>query len=316
MEHINVIGDIDPRLWERQRLTKSSEDYLFHYRNFEYDATWSIYVGNASREFTPDPQSKNIFMLVEPPEVYNYRIEYLARFDLVAGPKFEQYTSLPNYLFSQVALPWSVGVSFQDTSLDIRSRLMRKLPGRFRSILKKEALVSFDIAELMQSKLEKDYQLSIITSSKSETPMQKQRLDFIKYLEGRNVVPLNVYGRGFKPIRDKFDVLSKSTHHLALENSSHYGNWTEKLADPILGLNRTYYAGAPDINDYFSPEAVLPIDLSNFEKAAEIIEEDFLTIEYNEFILEEARRQLVSEYSFESIVKRILKTKKVTNFVK
>ena len=316
MEHINVIGDIDPRLWERQCLTKSSEDYLFHYRNFEYDATWSIYMGNASREFTPDPQSKNIFMLVEPPEVYNYRIEYLARFDLVAGPMFEQYTSLPNYLFSQVALPWSVGVSFQDTSLDIRSRLMRKLPGRFRSILKKEALISFDIAELMQSKLEKDYQLSVITSSKSETPMQKQRLDFIKYLEGRNVVPLKVYGRGFKPIRDKFDVLSKSTHHLALENSSHFGNWTEKLADPILALNRTYYAGAPDINDYFSPGAVLPIDLSNFEKAAEIIEEDFLTIEYNELILEEARHQLVSEYSFESIVKRILKTKKVINFVK
>jgi hypothetical protein len=316
MNHVNVIGDIDPRLWERQSLGKVSSEYIFHYRNFKSDAQWSIYLGNANCEFIPNPQSTNIFMLVEPPEVHEYKHEYLAKFDLIAGPKFPQYIELPNYLFSQCALPWSIGVSFQDTKMDMQSRLMRKLPGRLRGILKQDAEVSFDLAELLEFNLKKENRLSVVTSSKSDTPMQKQRINFINFLQKRRAIPLDVYGRGFKPVRDKFEVLSNSTHHLALENSSHIGNWTEKLADPILSLNRTYYVGAPDISEYFSHHAVLPLDLSNFEKAAETIEKDFLTIKYNESTLEKARTKLIYEYSFESIILRMLKTQKATNLVK
>jgi hypothetical protein len=200
--------------------------------------------------------------------------------------------------------------------MDMQSRLMRKLPGRLRGILKQDAEVSFDIAELLKFNLKKVNCLSVVTSSKSDTPMQRQRLNFINFLQKRLAIPLEVYGRGFKPIRDKFEVLGNSTHHLALENSSHIGNWTEKLADPILSLNRTYYVGAPDISKYFSRQAVLPLDLSDFEKAAEVIEKDFLTVQYNESILEEARTKLIDEYSFESIMLRMLKNQKVKNLVK
>ena len=316
MNHINVIGDIDPRLWERQSLGKVSNEYIFHYKDFKSDAQWSIFLGNASYEFIPNPQSKNIFMLVEPPEVYEYKQEYLSRFDLIAGPKFPQYIGFPNYLFSQCALPWSIGVSFQDTKMDVPSRLMRKLPGRLRGFLRQDPQISFGIAELLELTLEKANRLSIVTSSKSDTPMQKQRMNFIDFLQKRCVIPIDVYGRGFKPVRDKFEVLSNSTHHLALENSSHIGNWTEKLADPILSLNRTYYVGAPDVSEYFSHQAVLPVDLSNFEKAAEVIEKDFLTIKYDKTTLEKARIKLINEYSFETIISRILKTQKAVTLVK
>ena len=309
MEHINIIGDIDPKLWERQHLTGKQKQYHFHYRDLTRDAKWSVFIGNASKEYLPNPNSNSVFMLVEPPEIYVYKPEYLKQFKIVAGPKFPQYLDLPNYHFSQIALPWSLGVAFQDTSSDFRSRLMRNLPGRFRMLLKQDPLISFNIEELLSFSLDKEAILSVVTSDKTETPMQKTRIEFIRFLRERGVIPLEVYGRGFRPIRDKFEILSKSTHHLALENSTYPGNWTEKLSDSILAQNRTYYVGDPDIEKYFSSDSVLPIDLTDFDKAAEIIEKDFTQIEYNQSILEESRHQLVTEYSFESVITKILQTK-------
>ena len=105
MENINIVGDIDPKIWERQRINNQETNYSFHYSDFASDATWSIFIGNANKEYFPNPNSKSIFLLVEPPEIHIYKTEYLQKFDIVVGPKFPQYVDLPNYLFSQIALP-------------------------------------------------------------------------------------------------------------------------------------------------------------------------------------------------------------------
>jgi hypothetical protein len=140
--------------------------------------------------------------------------------------------------------------------------------------------------------------------------MQRQRLDFIQYLQEKKSLPLEIYGRGYLPIRDKFEVLSRSTHHLALENSSHEGNWTEKLSDSILTLNKTYYVGAPDIGNYFSSSIVQPIDLSNFEQAELKIREDFESEEVRKSEILFARDKLVNNHSFESAIKKLVKQTK------
>ena len=306
MIHVNVFGDIHPTVWERQSLTCESEGFKFHYRNYSSESDWSICIGNAGFDFPFDECKNKIFMLLEPPEVYNYGIEFLQRFTFVVGPNFQEYSNLSNYRFSNVCHPWSVGLLFQDTKSDLKSKLIRKIPSRFQKVFLEAPIVAFSIKDLLSMDFDKTKMLSVITSNKTDTPMQRERIAFIQYLQKRRNIPLEVFGRGYLPIRDKFEILKKSTHHLALENSSHMGNWTEKLSDSILALNKTYYVGAPQMNDYFSNRIVQPIELSDFEKAEAEIVEDFQNNELATEEIFEARIKLVFEYSFESVVKKLI----------
>jgi hypothetical protein len=63
---------------------------------------------------------------------------------------------------------------------------------------------------------------------------------------------LKIYGRGINPVPDKYEVLRKFRYHLALENCVQDDYWSEKLADPILALNKVFYYGASNVNKYFA----------------------------------------------------------------
>jgi len=306
MIHVNVYGDIHPTVWERQSLSLDNQDFQFHYREHPRKSDWSVYIGNAGFDFSPNKSKNQVFIVVEPPEIHIYEREFLQKFTHVVGPCFREYESLPNYFYSNACLPWSVGLSFQDTKSDIKSKLVGKLPSRFQKLFYEPPAITHSVSEILADNFDKQKFLSIVTSDKADTPMQKQRLAFIQYLQKKRSLPLQIYGRGYLPIRDKFDVLSRSTHHIALENSSHKGNWTEKLSDSILTLNKTYYAGAPGINDYFSPEVVQAIDLSDFEKAEIEILSDFERNLPDVGEILEARRKLVFELSFEPILKKMI----------
>ena len=306
MIHINVYGDIHPSIWERQSLTSLEEGFKFHYRNYSNEAQWAVYIGNAGKDYTLDKCENQVFMLVEPPEVYVYKKDFLKKFTHIVGPAFSEYKDLANFNYSNVCLPWSVGLSFQDTKSDFKNKILRKFPSRISQLFSEPPEIAFNINELLGKEFEKIKSISVVTSSKGDTPMQRQRIAFIQYLQDRKSLPLYIYGRGHTPIRDKFEILSRSTHHLALENSSHQGNWTEKLSDSILTLNKSYYVGAPDIGNYFSSNIVQPIDLSNFEQAATQIIEDF---ECKDVMVKEilsARKELVNNYSFESVIKKLI----------
>jgi hypothetical protein len=306
MIHINVYGDIHPSIWESQSLTSPEEGFKFHYRNYSNEAQWAVYIGNAGKDYTLDKCENQVFMLVEPPEVYVYKKDFLKKFTHIVGPAFSEYKDLANFNYSNVCLPWSVGLSFQDTKSDLKNKILRKFPSRISQLFTEPPEIAFNIIELLGKEFEKIKSISVVTSNKDDTPMQRQRIAFIQYLQDRKSLPLKIYGRGYLPIRDKFEILSRSTHHLALENSSHQGNWTEKLSDSILTLNKSYYVGAPDIKNYFSSNIVQPIDLSNFEQAEAQIIEDF---EYGDIMVKEilsARNELVKNYSFESVIKKLV----------
>jgi hypothetical protein len=306
MKHINVYGDIHPTVWERQSLTSPEEGFKFHYRNFSNEAQWAVYIGNAAKDYSLEKCDNQVFMLVEPPEVYVYKNDFLDKFTHIVGPAFSEYKALDNFNFSNVCLPWSAGLSFQDTKSDLKSKILRNFPSRISKLFIEPPEIAFSIKELLTMEFEKMKFISVVTSNKDDTPMQRQRLDFIQYLEAKKNLPLKVYGRGYLPIRDKFEILSKSTHHLALENSSHEGNWTEKLSDSILTLNKTYYVGAPNIGNYFSTNIVQPIDLSDFEQAESQIIEDFENklVKTEEIFI--ARNELVNNLSLEAAIKKLI----------
>ena len=106
---------------------------------------------------------------------------------------------------------------------------------------------------------EKPHPLSWITSSKHHRPGHKPRLAFLDRLKG--AVEFDLFGRGFRPIEDKWDGLAPYRYSLAVENFSGPYYWTEKLADCFLAWTMPIYFGCTNLADYFPPESYVSIDI-------------------------------------------------------
>ena len=252
-------------------------------------------------------REKTIFVLQEPPEIYPYSSEFLNQFSLVIGPRFG-YSIKGNLLETHPALPWFVGIEFAPSHM---TNYFGKLGRRFPVLTKKvpgSASLRQGLNEILNSVEEKNNTISIVTSSKALTPEHRRRLDFIEFLRNKNDLPLEFYGGKYGYLPNKWSALSKSTHHLALENSSWKNYWSEKLADPILALNRVYYSGAENISDYFDGESVLSLNLDDFDLAHEQIKTDFFAKPVNSLALDASRKKIIHNYSILNLIQETIET--------
>jgi len=199
-----------------------------------------------------------------------------------------------------------VGIAFPPQKGKTYNRIISKLPKNFTSRLQEKPTIEQTVSEILDYEYHKKPLVSAIISDKTDTKMQKKRIEFIKFLKTKNDFPLKVYGRGGDFVLNKFDVLKNSTHHIAIENSSHLGNWTEKIADSLLTLNLSFYQGAPDILSYFSEDSVKLIDLEDFENSNEVIAAEFHDSKPNYQALRFDRNELIEKFSFESTVSRFI----------
>jgi hypothetical protein len=76
----------------------------------------------------------------------------------------------------------------------------------------------------------------------------------------RNEPFVNLYGRGIKPIDDKWDALSVSKYAIAYENYESDYYWTEKIADCFLSYTIPLYFGCNKIEDFFPENSFIQID--------------------------------------------------------
>lgn len=109
--------------------------------------------------------------------------------------------------------------------------------------------------------------VAIITSNKRLTKGHRERVDFVLKLKERFSDVIDLYGNGFSPIMDKYDVLSKYKYSLVIENCIYPTYWTEKLSDAYLCQCYPFYIGAPNIYDFFSKRSLQVLDLHNIEDA-------------------------------------------------
>jgi hypothetical protein len=110
---------------------------------------------------------------------------------------------------------------------------------------------------------------------------------------------VDVFGRGIRDIKDKWEAIAPYRYHIAIENSvvPHY--WTEKLADTYLGGAFPFYHGCPNIGDYFPGESLAPIDIRDPDRAIQTIE---AVIESGAFersgpALAQAKERVLDEYN-------------------
>lgn len=147
----------------------------------------------------------------------------------------------------------------------------------------------------------KDKLISLITSNKRFTKGHDDRYNFsmkIKQFFGDRI---EHYGRGINDFDDKWSVLAPFKYSIAIENFSSRDYITEKLDDCFLSYTFPFYAGSPNVEDYYPKGSFEIIDITDVDSSIEIIERilnDSTHYEKHLSALCDARKLYLERYSF------------------
>ncbi len=136
--------------------------------------------------------------------------------------------------------------------------------------------------------------------------LHHHRAGFMRWLV-EHMPELDTFGRHTaRPLDDKAECLRDYRYHVAIENFIGAHHWTEKLADPFLGLALPFYFGCPNLADYFPEDSFIRIDIRDPAGALHIIRTAMANNEYEKRLpaLIEARRRVMFEYNLFAVVAR------------
>ena len=218
----------------------------------------------------------------EPSSIKHYGNVYAGQFGCVLTSQEAWALPHPDRIFSQAGLVWMYGVGVNS-----------------------EISLSFDHM-LAHPPADKTHDLSMVFSPKRmRHTLHHRRFNCMQDLM-RLLPEMHVYGRGARPVDDKFEALDSYRYHVAIENYIGPHHWTEKLADAFLGLALPFYAGCSNAADYFPPESFIPIDMKDPPGAARIIRQAIMDNEYEKRLpaIIEARRRVLFEHNLFAVVSR------------
>jgi len=172
----------------------------------------------------------------------------------------------PKYIPSQPAIPWHINRTF-DELIDER------IPDKIKAI-------------------------SWVTSKLTFLPGHRKKMAFLDFLRQNARFDIDVFGRGIRYIKDKWDGLAPYKYSLAIENSSGPDYWTEKVADCFLTWTVPIYYGCTNLEEYFPKESFIRIDIDQPEASLEKIEEIIRTDDWEKRIpaVERARNLVLYKY--------------------
>jgi hypothetical protein len=208
---------------------------------------WVIYEGLLAPETALCAVDRVIFLAGEPPDIKRYQNEFLQQFGIIIT--CDQDMVHPCVRYHHQAQPWHVGVNRQ-------TGLVTKTYDDLHSI-----------KEFAKTKM-----LSVVCSSKAVSEGHRRRLRFLEVLKAHFGPDMDVYGRGFSEIPDKWDAVFPYKYHVAMENSRVPHYFTEKLTDSYLGGAYPLYYGCPNLGDYFPPDSFSEFDVNDPKKALHIID--------------------------------------------
>jgi hypothetical protein len=136
--------------------------------------------------------------------------------------------------------------------------------------------------------------------------LHRRRARFMHWLVA-HMPELDAFGRETaRPLDDKADCLRDYRYHVAVENFVGEHHWTEKLADPFLGLALPFYYGCPNAEAYFPADSFIRIDIGDPAGALRIIRSAIANKEYEKRLpaLLEARRRVMFEHNLFAVAAR------------
>jgi hypothetical protein len=166
---------------------------------------------------------------------------------------------------------------------------------------------------------QKKDEISTICSSKLCDEGHIHRINFLKYLEEKNDIKLNIYNKdnniNFKnykgpltPYIDKSNGIIPFKYYFMVENNYEDNFITEKIWEPILCETLCFYYGCPNITKYIDKEAFVLLDMYDFEKSYNIIkkaiEEDWWSKRIN--IIKKEKYRILNEMQFFPRIEKII----------
>ena len=239
---------------------------------------WWVVIDGLERPETARCSRENTLLITgEPPAIKSYDRRFTKQFaHVVTCHRRLRHTAKR---LTQQALPWHIGV--------VRGE-------------RGETAAHFlydDFTEPVA--MEKREAISVIVSDKAITRGHRHRLKLIEKLTQHFGETLEVYGRGFQEVDDKWDVIAPVRYHLVLENSRVPHYFTEKLSDAFLGGAFPVYSGCPNLEEYFPSSSYLAVDSSDIRGTIRSIEAllsgqvEFRALE----ALDSARRLVLDHYN-------------------
>jgi hypothetical protein len=208
---------------------------------------WIVYEDIAEAQTAICPPDRVFLVTGEPPSIRTYPRDFLEQFIQIVT--CHENLPHPNVVLTQQGLPWHIGriAGEEDSFCEGYDSLVATSP-------KKERLIS------------------VISSNKQSTEGHRKRWRFVQALMKEFGDVIDVFGRGFAPVPCKRDALFPYKYHIAIENSRTPHYWTEKLADAYLAEAFPVYCGCPNIDAYFPPEGLCPIDVEDIPGSCAVIE--------------------------------------------
>ncbi len=238
------------------------------------------------------PRERTVFCEVEPDAVNPRNSRFLNQFGLVVTSS-EKDLETEKWQESNFS-GWFVGVEFSDQGIKYTK--------------------DYDWFADLTPKNRVD-KVSIVTSNKNhkKRPYYEMRLKFIQQLQ--EIIPdhLELYGRGFRSVVDKAEVLLPYKYHLALENCTGRFIWTEKIADPFLCWSYPFYFGCTNLENDLPPDSFSYIDLEDPRDSAEKMVQAIQNKQWEKSLesIKEARKLILNElniiFRFSELSKDIMK---------
>lgn len=238
---------------------------------------WVVYDGLTKKQTATCPQGNLLFVASEPPEIKKYQPGFLAQFSKVISS--DRSIRHPGLCLAQQSLPWMIGVS--------------QSPSGPKCVMDYDGFAKS--APPIKTKL-----LSVVITKKRTTAGHRARLDFVEKLVDRYGAEIDVFGRGFQEVEDKWDAIAPYKYHLVLENSCRNDYFTEKLADAFLGLAYPLYWGCPNLADYFPEKSFSPIQLDDPDGVKAVV--DAATYEASLEALEMSKRLVLAKYNLFAVL--------------
>ena len=284
--YINLLTSLRQKLFEKQLPELLLNKNIFFKINSNEDVIWDlVIVFEYLKESCTLKHKENglLYISGEPPMVGRYSRQFLSQFDNIISSHIK--IKHPNNFILQQSLPWYYGYDLENDSINY----------------------TFEDLEKSSQFLKKSKKISFVTSNRTFLPGHILRIKFLEEIQKRYPNYIDIYGKGFNPIKDKAEAIDPYYFSICIENSNIDNYWTEKIADAFLGYSIPIYYGCRNISSYFSPNSFILIDIKDKKETFSQIEKIIQNTEtiYNEKLhsLIESRNKCLYEYNiFFSIV--------------
>ena len=180
--------------------------------------------------------------------------------------------------------------------------------------------LELNLNEILNLKVENRIDvISSMCSSKYYDEGHIARIDFLKFLEQKGDVKLDIYSwdnqhnfKNFRGAKNHYFDKSKGyipyKYYFMVENNYEENFITEKLWEPILCETLVFYYGCPNVCDYIDAEAFVQLDMNDFEKSYQIIKqaikEDWWSMRIE--AIRREKNKILNELAFFPVIENII----------